>query len=86
MTHLMNPPAPLARRQSRLIGAAIFVIVLCATPLVSRADTVASLLGNFTINQYCGLQITDESVRVRNTVVFGQLPALRELHEADANG
>jgi len=81
----MNPRGPQAGRQSRRIGSTIFLIVLCAIPLVSRADTVASLLGNFTINQYCGLQITDESVKVRYTVIFGQLPALRELHQADAN-
>lgn len=54
--------------------------------MVSRADTVASLLGNFTINQYCGLRLAEDSVTVRYTVVFGQLPALRELHAADTDG
>ena len=52
----------------------------------ARADTVASLLGNFTINQYCGLRIEGDQVKVHYVVVFGQLPALRELHVADANG
>jgi ABC-type nickel/cobalt efflux system permease component RcnA len=52
----------------------------------SRADTVASLLGNFTINQYCGLQLAAATVDVHYAVVFGQLPALRELHLADADG
>ena len=51
-----------------------------------RADTVASLLGNFTINQYCGLQLGSNGVDVHYAVVFGQLPALRELHLADTNG
>ncbi len=51
-----------------------------------RADTVASLLGNFTVNQYCGLTLTRASTDVHYTVVFGQLPALRELHLADTNG
>jgi len=59
---------------------------LAAAPLSTHADTVASLLGNFTINQYCGLRLTEDSVAVRYTVVFGQLPALRELHAADADG
>src|SRR5208282_6198947 len=59
---------------------------LAAAPLSTHADTVASLLGNFTINQYCGLRLAEDSVAVRYTVVFGQLPALRELHAADANG
>jgi ABC-type nickel/cobalt efflux system permease component RcnA len=52
---------------------------------LSRADTVASLLGNFTINQYCGLKLDRSAVDVHYVVVFGQLPALRELHLADAN-
>jgi ABC-type nickel/cobalt efflux system permease component RcnA len=56
------------------------------TPLAARADTVASLLGNFTINQFCGLQLASTGVAVHYVVVFGQLPALRELHLADADG
>jgi ABC-type nickel/cobalt efflux system permease component RcnA len=47
---------------------------------------VASLLGNFTINQYCGLELNRAEVDVHYAVVFGQLPALRELHLADTNG
>jgi nickel/cobalt transporter (NicO) family protein len=58
----------------------------CAAPLAGRADTVASLLGNFTINQYCGLELAHTAVEVHYVVVFGQLPALRELHLADADG
>src|ERR1700728_514011 len=54
--------------------------------LAGRADTVASLLGNFTINQFCGLQLASHAVQVHYVVVFGQLPALRELHLADADG
>src|ERR1700729_2419877 len=60
--------------------------VLALAPLGVRADTVASLLGNFTVNQYCGLKIAADAVDVHYAVVFGQLPALRELHLADANG
>jgi ABC-type nickel/cobalt efflux system permease component RcnA len=55
-------------------------------PLAARADTVASLLGNFTVNQYCGLRLAADAIDVHYAVVFGQLPALRELHLADANG
>jgi len=47
---------------------------------------VASLLGNFTINQYCGLTLASREVDVHYAVVFGQLPALRELHAADTDG
>jgi ABC-type nickel/cobalt efflux system permease component RcnA len=75
-------------RRFRASGAsnACLLAALALAPLAVRADTVASLLGNFTINQYCGLQLTSESVNVRYAVVFGQLPALRELHVADTNG
>ncbi len=62
------------------------MIAILAGASQSRADTVASLLGNFTINQYCGLLIARDTVDVRYTVVYGQLPALRELHNADMNG
>jgi nickel/cobalt transporter (NicO) family protein len=72
-------------RFSRTVAGALLV-VLTALPLTARADTVASLLGNFTINQYCGLTLARESLELRYVVVFGQLPALRELHVADVNG
>jgi nickel/cobalt exporter len=72
----------------RLRGA--FIALLLATavgvPRTGLADTVASLLGNFTINQYCGLELTSGTAAVHYVVVFGQLPALSELHSADANG
>lgn len=70
----------------RKICVAAALSILVAASSASRADTVASLLGNFTINQYCGLRVAEDSLSVRYTVVFGQLPALRELHAADANG
>lgn len=56
---------------------------LGSTP--GRADTVASLLGDFTINQFCKLDVATDAVRVHYAVVYGQLPALRELREADTN-
>ena len=72
-------------RRSRWLRA--LVLLACAlTAGAGRADTVASLLGNFTINQYCGLQFSRGSLAVHYVVIFGQLPALRELHNADANG
>src|ERR1700733_4078243 len=78
------------RRPARLRASgathACLLAALALAPLSVRADTVASLLGNFTINQYCGLQLTSEVVNVHYVVVFGQLPALRELHLADTNG
>lgn len=73
-------------RKARRLCLGVVLSVLAVAPTTTRADTVASLLGNFTINQYCGLRLTEDSVAVRYTVVFGQLPALRELHVADADG
>jgi len=68
------------------ISSAGVLALLSAWPGVDRADTVASLLGDFTINQYCGLKLAGDALNVHYVVVFGQLPALRELHLADADG
>jgi nickel/cobalt exporter len=72
----------------QLISAALgpLIAILSLSPGVSHADTVASLLGNFTVNQYCGLKLSNGAFDVHYVVVFGQLPALRELHLADADG
>lgn len=72
----------LGQRRSAWLAA---LALLCVTPAVN-ADTVASLLGNFTINQFCGLTLEARTVNVHYVVVYGQLPALRELHAADADG
>ena len=58
-----------------------------AAPVAARADTVASLSGQFhhqSILRPAGRE--HELVEVHYVVVFGQLPALRELHSADADG
>jgi len=73
------------RLRLAFLAVAAAVAALTHSP-PSRADTVASLLGNFTINQFCGLRVERNSVDVHYVVVYGQLPALRELHNADANG
>src|ERR1700683_5236968 len=65
---------------------ACLLAALALAALPSRADTVASLLGNFTINQYCGLKLAQDTIAVHYVVIYGQLPALRELHNADTNG
>jgi nickel/cobalt transporter (NicO) family protein len=77
---------PSARRRRWNPCGGLLISLLALGCGASRADTVASLLGNFTINQYCGLDLRGDSLAVHYAVVFGQLPALRELHEADADG
>ena len=71
------------RRMGRL--ALLTVMCACFSAPIASADTVASLLGNFTINQYSELTLASDSVAVHYVVVYGQLPALRELHLADSN-
>lgn len=63
--------------------SALLTCLVCPSP--TRADTVASLLGNFTINQFCELTTYPDQMKIHFVVVFGQLPALRELHLADSN-
>jgi nickel/cobalt transporter (NicO) family protein len=72
--------------RTRGAAAGTLLLALLTTSIASRADTVASLLGNFTINQYSGLTLAQSAVAVHYTVVYGQLPALRELRAADADG
>lgn len=60
-------------------------MLLLAVVVPVHADTVASLLGNFTVNQFCGLHLGQQQVKLHYVVVFGQLPALRVLHIADTN-
>src|ERR1700691_5632322 len=74
------------RRREAWFALIAVIAALAVGPRASRADTVASLLGNFTINQYCGLNVGADSLQVHYVVVFGQLPALRELHNADTDG
>jgi ABC-type nickel/cobalt efflux system permease component RcnA len=77
----------MTRRIRRIlrVWAGFLIALLTLSPSVGCADTVASLLGNFTINQFCGLKLAGDSLGVHYVVVFGQLPALRELHQADAD-
>ena len=67
-----------------LLGMLLALAAVRSAP--ARADTVASLLGNFTINQYAALGVSTSTIDVHYAVVFGQLPALRELHLADTDG
>ena len=63
--------------------ATLLATLACAMP--AQADTIASLLGNFTVNQFAQVRASERALEVRYAVVFGQLPALRELHAADAD-
>lgn len=73
------------RAAAKALGAAALCGLLAAAAPAARADTVVSMLGDFTINQYVGLQLSDDGARVHVVVVYGQLPALRELRDADTD-
>ena len=81
-----RPGATVRARPRRWFCVALLAALGCIGAGAGRADTVASLLGNFTINQYCGVKLNRATADVHYVVVFGQLPALRELHLADTNG
>ena len=64
----------------------LLALLALALAWPAHADTVASLLGNFTVNQFTGLRVSERRIDIRYAVVLGQLPALRALHAADADG
>jgi ABC-type nickel/cobalt efflux system permease component RcnA len=72
------------RPAAMLVHASLALAAATSSP--AWADTVASLLGNFSVNQFTALALHDETIGVHRVVVFGQLPALRELHAADVDG
>ncbi|AWN15773.1 hypothetical protein SALB1_1575 [Salinisphaera sp. LB1] len=62
----------------------MLLAVLCPAHR-ARADTVVSLLGNYTINQFVALHVDKHRVTAHYVVVMGQIPALKALHGADTN-
>lgn len=74
--------APCRRRGALFLAVLIAGLGVCQP---ARADTVASLLGNFTINQFAQLKVGKKQVKLHFVVVLGQLPALTALHKADTN-
>lgn len=69
------------------IGIPLLILLAAGTWICppARADTVASLLGNFTINQFVRIRPDKQQVKLHFVVVLGQLPALAALHKADTN-
>src|SRR5215216_572853 len=65
------------------------VIVLLFTLFVSFAlvpSAFAHPLGNFTINQYAGLNISREKVLLDYVLDMAEIPAFQEIATFDANG
>ncbi|MGH8506886.1 MAG: hypothetical protein ACRETM_13155, partial [Stenotrophobium sp.] len=83
LTKIKTSPQP----SHRSVGALLLILLAAGLSIArpARADTVASLLGNFTINQFARIQVEKSQVKVHFVVVLGQLPALTALHQADTN-
>jgi nickel/cobalt transporter (NicO) family protein len=84
-TRTGTPTARSIRTAMSTRGALAALLAACVVALPAHADTIASLLGNFTVNQFAGLRVSERAIDIRYAVVLGQLPALRELHAADAD-
>ncbi len=61
------------------------LLFLIVAPRPAHADTVASLLGNYTVNQFARIKVQQHRIKLHFVVVYGQLPALTALHKADSN-
>lgn len=66
-----------------LTAAALLVII---ASLAFAPAAYAHPLGNFTINQYAGLTIRKDSIRVEYIVDMAEIPAFQEIAEFDSNG
>jgi ABC-type nickel/cobalt efflux system permease component RcnA len=65
------------------------ILTIISTLLVCFAFVPAAFahpLGNFTINQYAGLQISDEAVVIDYVLDMAEIPAFQEISSLDANG
>jgi ABC-type nickel/cobalt efflux system permease component RcnA len=74
--------------RARIVCPLYFLLIAVAVlggSWPARADTVASLLGNYTVNQFAGITLDKRRVKLHFVVVYGQLPALTALHKADSN-
>src|SRR6185503_18455241 len=62
----------------------IFLTLLVCFAFVPAA--LAHPLGNFTVNQYAGVQISRESITVDFVMEMAEIPAFQEIELLDANG
>ena len=79
----MNVKRQTAKR--RRAPFTIFVSILWIIGLAAGA-AFGHALGNFTINHFARIQISDERIAVRYVVDMAEIPALQELQAADGHG
>lgn len=70
--------------KSRTLLAAFWGIFIILLLWVSAA--FAHPLGNFTVNHYAGLQISQEAIVIDYVLDMAEIPAFQEITEFDANG
>ncbi len=61
----------------------ILTLLICFTVVPSA---LAHPLGNFTVNQYAGLQISPERIRIDYIMDMAEIPAFQEIELLDTNG
>lgn len=61
----------------------ILTLLICFTVVPSA---LAHPLGNFTVNQYAGLQISPEKIKIDYVMDMAEIPAFQEIELLDANG
>jgi ABC-type nickel/cobalt efflux system permease component RcnA len=70
-------------KQIRRTLTVVFTLIICFT-FVPAA--FAHPLGNFTINQYAGLQVSREAIVIDYVLDMAEIPAFQEIALFDANG
>src|SRR5215208_3457280 len=70
-------------KKIRRISVVLLTLLICFA-FVPAA--FAHPLGNFTINQYTGLQVSRETVTIDYVVDMAEIPAFQEIALFDANG
>src|SRR3970040_1615625 len=70
-------------KKFRRVLTAIFTLLVC---FIFVPAAFAHPLGNFTINQYAGLQISRDTVVIDYVLDMAEIPAFQEISTFDANG
>jgi nickel/cobalt transporter (NicO) family protein len=70
-------------KQLRRLMTVILTLLIC---FVFVSPAFAHPLGNFTINQYAGLHISQETVVIDYVLDMAEIPAFQEIASLDANG
>jgi nickel/cobalt transporter (NicO) family protein len=77
----------IARRSaSRLLRSLCLMFVLSTLALFPTKEAKAHPLGNFTINHYSSLEVSEEAARVTYVLDFAEIPTLQQKDRLDTDG